>query len=391
MGLRQRNDSEGRQEALIQAGLALASELSLPAVLQKIVDLACQVADATFGALGVLGEGGFLHDFITSGMSEEERRAIGSLPVGKGILGVLITDARPLRLSRIQDDPRSVGFPPEHPPMTSFLGVPIVVRGNVYGNLYLTEKRGGTGFSEEDERATVTLAAQAGVAIENARLFEEAQERLALEERHRLARELHDSVSQALFSITLQASAAQLASRKDGPNARDKLDRHLAELLRLTQTALSEMKALIFELRPEALQEEGMVAAIRKQADTLEARDELHVMIDAPKSRIALPPNVEEQLYRLAQEALNNIVKHARASNVKIWVRQDSDHLLLEIVDDGVGFEPSLERPGHLGLTTMAQRAARLGGRLEVNSEPGRGTTIRASVPLSITKSSSLE
>jgi signal transduction histidine kinase len=257
--------------------------------------------------------------------------------------------------------------------------------------LYLTEKRGGTDFSEEDERAAVTLAAQAGVAIENARLFEEAQERLALEARHRLARELHDSVSQALFSITLQASAAQLASRRDGPDARDKLDRHLAELLRLTQTALSEMKALIFELRPEALQEEGMVAAIRKQADTLEARDELHVMIDAPKTRIPLPPKVEEQLYRLAQEALNNIVRHARASNVDIRVRQDGDDLLLEIADNGVGFDASLERPGHLGLTTMSQRAARLGGRLEVNSEAGRGTIIRASVPLGIAKPSSLE
>jgi signal transduction histidine kinase len=275
--------------------------------------------------------------------------------------------------------------------MTSFLGVPIVVRGNVYGNLYLTEKRGGTDFSEEDERAAVTLAAQAGVAIENARLFEEAQERLALEARHRLARELHDSVSQALFSITLQASAAQLANRRSGSDASDKLDGHLAELLRLTQTALSEMKALIFELRPEALQEEGMVAAIRKQADTLEARDDLHVMIDAPKTRIPLPPNVEEQLYRMAQEALNNIVKHARASNVNIRIRQDSDYLLLEVADDGAGFEPSLERPGHLGLTTMAQRADRLGGRLEVNSEPGRGTIIRASVPLSVIKSSSLE
>ena len=203
--------SSRRQEALIQAGLVLASELSLPAVLQKIVELACVVADARYGALGVLGQDGRLRDFITSGITERERRAIGNLPVSEGIFGVLITQAHPLRLQRIQDDPRLAGFPPHHPPMTSFLGVPISVRGNLYGSLYLTEKRGTPAFTAEDERAVVTLAAQAGVAIENARLFAEAQQRLAMEAQYRHARELHDSISQALFSMNLETRAAQLA------------------------------------------------------------------------------------------------------------------------------------------------------------------------------------
>lgn len=164
-----------RREALIQAGLTLASELSLPSVLQKIVDLACHVADARYGALGVLDRGREIEDFITHGVTEQERRAIGDLPHGRGILGALIDEAHPLRLERIQDDPRSVGFPPNHPPMTTFLGVPVEVRGRVFGNLYLTEKRGGDAFTPEDERAVMTLAAQAGIAIENARLYEEAR------------------------------------------------------------------------------------------------------------------------------------------------------------------------------------------------------------------------
>ena len=166
-------EDDRRHGALIQAGLALASELSLPAVLQKIVDLACEVADARYGALGVLDQGGeAIEDFITHGITAHERQAIGDLPRGKGILGVLIEEAHPLRLTDLRDDPRSVGFPPNHPPMTTFLGVPVKVRGHVFGNLYLTEKRGGGLFTGDDEQAVMTLAVQAGIAIENARLYE---------------------------------------------------------------------------------------------------------------------------------------------------------------------------------------------------------------------------
>jgi PAS domain S-box-containing protein len=374
-----------RQEALVQAGLALTSELSLPAVLEKIVSLACEVADASYGAVGVLGADGLLEDFITFGVTDEQRQAIGHLPVGKGILGVLITDARPIRLRRIQDDPRSVGFPPHHPPMTSFLGVPISVRGRLYGNLYLTDKRGAAEFTEEDERAVVTLATQAGVAIENARLFAEAQDQLALQERHRLARELHDSVSQALFSLTLQTRAAQLLLEREGLDPTGAIGGRMAKLRELTDGALAEMRALIFELRPEALREEGLLAAVRKQAEGLSAREELSVVMEAPEDRIALPDQAEEQLYRLAQEALNNVVKHAQASRVRIRFQlphPDADQLILEVSDDGIGFDPSVARPGHMGLRTMAERAASLGGTLEVSSAPGSGTTVRAAVPL---------
>jgi PAS domain S-box-containing protein len=374
-----------RREVLVQAGLALTSELSLPAVLRKIVSLACEVAGARYGAVGVLGADGKLEDFITFGVTEEERQAIGHLPVGKGILGVLITDARPIRLRRIQDDPRSGGFPPHHPPMTSFLGVPISVRGKLYGNLYLTDKRDAAEFTEEDERAVVTLATQAGVAIENARLFAEAQDRLALQERHRLARELHDSVSQALFSLTLQTRATQLLLEREGLDPSGAIGGRMAKLRELTDGALAEMRALIFELRPEALREEGLVAAVRKHAEGLSAREELSVVVEAPEDQIALPAQVEEQLYRLAQEALGNIVKHAQASTVRIrfqFPEPEADRLILEVSDDGIGFDPLVSRPGHMGLRTMDERAATLGGTLVVFSRPGSGTVVRVTVPL---------
>src|SRR6266545_4175228 len=166
-----------RNSMLLEAGMTLASQLSLPAILQRLADLAVELTEARYGALGVLGRDGMLVDFITTGMTEDQRRAIGHLPVGRGILGVLIRDVRPLRLVDLTQDPRSVGFPPNHPPMRSFLGAPVVARGLVYGNLYLTEKQGAEEFSFEDEAALTVLAAQAGVAIDNARLYEEAQQR----------------------------------------------------------------------------------------------------------------------------------------------------------------------------------------------------------------------
>ena len=379
--LAEAKESSRRQEALVQAGMTLASELSLPAVLGKIVELACDVADAAYGALGVLGSDGGLEDFITHGVSDEQRAAIGDLPVGRGLLGALISDARPVRLRRLQDDPRSGGFPPNHPRMTSFLGVPVTVRGNVYGNLYLTEKRGAPGFSEADERAVVTLATQAGVTIENARLFSEAQDRLTLEERTRLARELHDSVSQALFAMTLETGAAQLAVEAAGADSAA-LSGRLQRLRELTEGALAEMRALIFELRPDAIQEEGLVAAIRKHAEGIAAREDLTTTVSAPDDRLPVPPDVEEQLYRLAQEALSNVTRHAKAGQLHIRVdSSDGDAVILEIEDDGVGFDPSEHRPGHLGLRSMAQRAESLGGHLHVSSSPGSGTIVRAVIP----------
>ena len=169
--------AKDRKDLLLEAGLALSSDLALDAVLQRIVELAAQLTGARYGALGVLGPGGVIHDFITTGVSQAEREAIGHIPRGRGILGALIHDARPLRLRDIAEDSRSVGFPANHPPMRSFLGAPVKARGEVFGNIYLTEKQGAAEFSAEDEETLVTLATQAGFAVGNARLYEESQRR----------------------------------------------------------------------------------------------------------------------------------------------------------------------------------------------------------------------
>lgn len=374
-------EASRRQEVLIEAGLTLALELSLPSVLTRIVEFACAVAGASYGALGVLGPDGHLDEFVTHGVTDEQRRSIGPLLIQTGLLGELVREARPVRLRRLQDHPSSRGLPAEHPPMTSFLGVPVSVRGRVYGNLYLTGKYGASEFTDADERAVVTLAAQAGTAIENARLFSEAQERLALEERTRLARELHDSVSQALFAMTLETAAAErVLDRGDAETGA--LRERLSRLRELTSGGLAEMRALIFALRPDAIQEEGLLAAIRKQAEGIAAREDLLATVDAPDERLPLAPDVEEQLYRFVQEALSNVAKHAQASHVWIRVRLTrADEIVLEVEDDGIGFDPAVPRPGHLGLRSMAHRVDALSGHLDIGGRAGGGTLIRAAVP----------
>jgi signal transduction histidine kinase len=216
-------------------------------------------------------------------------------------------------------------------------------------------------------------------------LFSEAQQRLALEARHRLARELHDSVSQALFSMTMETRAAQLLLEREGLPDDGPLAERLSNLRQLTQGALAEMRALIFELRPEALQEEGLAAAIRKQAEGISARTGIAVDLRLPKRRLSLSRDAEEQVYRVVQESLANIAKHSGARRATVRLRHrhaDRRELLVELSDDGVGFDPSVRQPGRLGLRTMAQRMEQVGGTLHVDSRPGRGTRVTAVVPL---------
>ena len=232
---------------------------------------------------------------------------------------------------------------------------------------------------------------QERLAQENEQILSEMQSRVALEERTFLARELHDSISQILFSMTLQTRAAELTLQKEGLDPEGPLAHHLTRMRELTNGALAEMRALIFELRPGALREEGLVAALRKQAAGMAARDELAVQVEAPEDPIDFDPITEEQLYRIGQEALHNVMKHAGAGRVRIRLvpprgaatpgtAAPSGEFVLEISDDGCGFDPAVRRPGHMGLQTMSQRARRIGGRLEVESRPGQGTTVRVRV-----------
>lgn len=227
-----------------------------------------------------------------------------------------------------------------------------------------------------------TVADQVAVAVENARLYAQARDMAALEERARLARELHDSVTQALFSMTMHTRAAQVTLEREGPDARQRLEQTLGELGNLTRGALAEMRALIFELRPNALAEEGLSAAIEKHSAAVSARENLPVDVYLPDSRIQLDPACEEHLYRLAQEALHNAVKHAQATRVQVRLWDEDGYVFLEVADDGVGFDPAAVPPGHLGLQTMTNRMEGLGGAVEIRSAPGQGTTIRAAIPL---------
>jgi signal transduction histidine kinase len=263
----------------------------------------------------------------------------------------------------------------------SFMALPLLLKDRIIGVLTMSYPEPGY-FTAHHAELAGAIAQQAAIAIENARLYARAQDVATLEERARLARELHDSVTQALFSMTLHARSVQMQLERAGMAEEAHLRTGVQQLVDLAQGALAEMRALIFELRPGALQEEGLVAALRKHAAALSAREEVAIEVRTSADRIALAAAVEEQLYRLAQEALNNAVKHARARDITVCLDPTNDGGLgLQVCDDGIGFDPKVIPPGHLGLTTMADRARLLGGTLEITSAPGQGTEVRVMIP----------
>ena len=538
-----------RLRTLLETGIAISSELSLDAVLERIVEAAAALTGARYAALGVIDRTGTaLERFITTGVDEQTRAAIGDLPRGRGILGVLIREAKTLRLPDLQEDPRSVGFPPHHPEMHSFLGVPILLRGVAYGNLYLTQKEAGAEFSEEDEELVTLLAAQAAVAVENARLYEastawsrqleslneignalvgeldlkrlldlvarrlrelvgarlvaialpagedelrveaatgegaaealgarlpraaskagavlerkrseridsmfddpethqesarvfrataglfvplvareeaigvmivhdkldadlrfsDADLRLAEQfgaraaiavdlshrvardslrrvvagqelERQRLARELHDETGQALTSILLGLKTVEEA------RAPDEMRRAARALRELVVATLQDVRRLAVELRPKALDDFGLVAALERLGNSFSEATGIRVQLEASLGGERLPPEVETTLYRIVQEALTNIVKHARARNVSILLVRRDGSVTAVVEDDGEGFEPDAVASDGLGLLGMRERVALIDGRLTVESRPGAGATLAVEVPL---------
>lgn len=265
----------------------------------------------------------------------------------------------------------------------SWMGVPLVNKGRTIGLLSLSSEEPNF-YTEEQAHMALALAGQAAVAMENASLYAQAQEAAALGERARLARELHDSVTQALFSMTMHTEAAQVALQRAGdPTATGRVGRNLRQLSELTEGALAEMRALIFELRPSALQEEGLAAALRKHAAALSARQGLPIEVQAPERRVPIEPAAEEHLYRFVQEALHNVIKHAGASRVVVRLEaNEHGRLLLEIEDDGIGFDSARVPAGHLGLRTMADRVEQIGGTLDIRSAPAeKGTKVRVVTP----------
>jgi signal transduction histidine kinase len=540
--------SEKRLRAVIEAGVAITSELSLEALLERLVEKAAELTGARYGALGVIDRGGSgLESFITTGIDPEAYEAIGELPRGRGILGALITDARALRLHNLSDDPRSVGFPPNHPPMRSFLGVPIMLRGVAYGNLYLTEKESEEDFTEADEELVSLLASQAAVAIENARLYEAAtgwsrqleslnevanalasetdldrllelvarrlgelldarivtvalpegpgelrfaaavgeggdelvgrtiartgsksgrvlerghservdsvlddpdvspevtrligartglwvplfvrgepigvltahdkigpdarftdndlrlaetfasraavavdlSERIARDalrrvvdaqelERRRLARELHDETGQALTSILLGLKSLEETLETNESRTAT------SSLRELVVATLRDVRRLAVELRPSVLDDFGLEAALENLTSTFAEQTGIAIDFGAALGEQRVPGEVETALYRIVQESLTNVVKHARAERVSISLTRQEGSVKAVVEDDGRGFDPA-HADGGYGLVGMQERLALLGGRLRVESSPGAGTTIAADVPV---------
>jgi signal transduction histidine kinase len=373
-------DAAERQRALVDAGIALASELDLDAVLGKLVDTAAALTGARYAALGVIARDGVTLDrFLTRGIDDAERAAIGAEPRGRGVLGVLIRDARPLRLSDLTTAPQAVGFPPNHPVMRSFLGVPILLRGKAYGNLYLTEKNGGDDFTDEDVELTTSLAAQAAVAIENARRVERdaltravaAQE----SERRRLARELHDGTGQALTSILLGLSAVERAD--DLEQARTAA----AALRDLVVATLRDVRQLAVDLRPKALDDFGLGPALVRLGQSVRETTGLEVQVGAHLGNTRLEPEIETSVYRIVQEALANVLRHAQAQRASVVVTRRPGSVSVVVEDDGCGFVPSRPAEG-MGLASMRERVNLLDGILAIESSPGEGTTIVAELPV---------
>jgi signal transduction histidine kinase len=378
---------ETRLRRLIQVGRTLVSNLDLETVLGQVLEAARDLTGARYAALGILdADRERLERFITLGIDEETRTRIGSLPEGRGVLGVLISDPRPLRLPRVSGHPRSYGFPEHHPPMSTFLGVPILIRGQAYGNLYLTEKEGGREFSEEDEESVVVLADWAAIAIDNASSVAEDRLRRTMEaserERKFWARELHDETLQGLGAVRLLLGSAL---RRGTPEA---LTQAVSEAIEALLAEIDKLRALITELRPAALDELGLPAAIEALAERSATSGGLEIHGDVSLDQVGegpegrLDPQLESIVYRLVQEALTNVVKHARAERVDVQVTSADDLVIVEVRDDGVGFDPELNPPG-FGLLGMRERLELAGGTVDVSSAPGRGTRVRAVLPSS--------
>lgn len=380
-----------RLSALVDAGLALAGDLDLDSLLQRIADLSREVLDAKYGAVGVIGDHGELTRFVYSGIDAQTADEIGDLPNGRGVLGALIEENRPLRLREISEHPRSFGFPAHHPPMNTFLGVPIVVRNRVFGRLYLTEKAEGAEFTKDDERIALTFAAQAGVALENARLvanytavalenerLTEALSDLAvLEERERISKELHDGVIQSIYSVGLSLQGSLTLLKRDPSKAEERVEAAIAEL----DNVVRDVRSYIFELQPKMVEEKGFFAAISELVRDLEVNTLAHATIDLDEAACgAIAATEKAHLLQFVRETLSNIARHAQASEVEVSCGVVGDHIELRIEDDGISFDPASVKRGQ-GLTNMEDRAVKLGGTLDITPREPKGTSHVLSIP----------
>lgn len=366
-------------EALDAAVRGISGVLDIDQVLQLIVDRVRELVSATYAALGIVDETGRITQFITSGITLEQRRAIGELPRGHGLLGLIIRENRAYRIPNIAAHPESHGFPPNHPPMTSFLGVPITVKGDVVGRLYLTDKRDGGEFGADDQALVETFAMHAGIAIDNARLHDQVQRLAVVDERDRISRDLHDSIIQSIYAVTLSLDDVPDLVGEDPDEARARVDAAIDAL----HAVIRDIRTFIFGLRPLLLDSGNVMDGLGTLADELRRNTAIEVEIsgEAPPD---LAIEVVAELLAIAREALANMARHSAALHAELVLSADDDGVRLLMVDDGEGFDPSATpAAGHHGLANMRARAERMGGTMTIERGEDRGTRIIVDMPRS--------
>jgi signal transduction histidine kinase len=375
-GARQRE----RLLALDEAILATAGVLAVDRVLQVIVDRVRTLTGARYAAIGLHGPDGVIEQFVTSGISRHERARIGPPPRGHGILGLIIRENRTIRLTDLMTDPRRAGFPPNHPEMHSFLGVPLAIRGRTVGNLYVTEKEGG--FTAQDEWLVESFARHAAIAMDNARLHDQVQRLAIVEERERIGKDLHDSVIQAIYAVGLSLDDVPDMLEEEPDEARRRVERAIDGL----DQTIRDIRNFIFGMRPALLEGVDVVEGLAALADEFRVNTMIDVELRAGPT-VTTPiigPDRIAELLAITREALSNIARHARASRAEIGVDPDPDIAGLRVViaDNGVGFDPAAPRDlDHQGLRNIRTRAISIGATLQVESRAGAGTRIIVRVP----------
>jgi signal transduction histidine kinase len=369
-------DDPTKLRRVLEAALLIERDLELPVLLRHVVEEARSMTGARYGALGVLNDDRTaLSEFITVGLEPDEERRIGARPTGRGVLGLLIAHPEPLRLANLNDHPNGFGFPPNHPPMSSFLGVPIKVRDEVYGNLYLTDKIGWSEFTNDDLALVEVLALAAGIAIENARLHQQVQVVAVYADRDRMARDLHDTVIQRLFGVGLNLQSIAGRAPQD-------LSAGLREMVAEIDRVIDRIRATIYQLGMGG-EDRGVRDHVATLVQELSALVGLNVEVsfEGPVDT-AITAQVAEHLIASIRESVTNVGRHAHATQASVTIKIEDGRCRLTVLDNGVGFDWSRVREGGLGLTNLRARAEKLDGTFVIEDAEGGGTSLTWQVPL---------
>ena len=372
--------STGPVHAALDAAVrGVASLTSVDDVLQVIVDQVRPVVGARYAALGIVDASGRIEKFITSGIDQATRERIGPLPEGRGLLGLIIRENRSFRIPDIGADPRGSGFPPDHPPMTSFLGVPITVKGVSLGRLYLTDKIGATEFSEEDQALVETFALHAGIAMENARLHEQLQRLAVIDERDRISKDLHDGIIQNMYAVSLSLEDVPELMGSDPADAAARVERAIDSI----HLSIQDIRSFIFGLRPELLEGTSLVGGLAALVEEWRHNTMIDLELRVPDILTGLPVETIGQLLAVVNESLSNVVRHSRASRASVELVADgAGGWRITVDDNGVGFDPAqVVKLGHQGLANTRERAAQVGCTVSIDSRPGAGTRVVIHVP----------